>query len=70
MLEALPLKEDFEEAQPVYACLVALLSDAGSRSRIQLCLPRLLASLEEVQGPQEIRKLQGRKHTRAHVPPL
>ena len=54
MLEALPLKEDFEEAEPVYACLVGLLSDLGSRPRIQACQHRILAALEEVQGQPEV----------------
>jgi len=54
ILDALPLKEDFEEAQPVYACLSALLADSGTRGRLQSCLPRLLAALEEVQGQSEV----------------
>lgn len=54
MLDALPIKEDFEEAEPVYRCLLALLADAGLRPRIQSCFPRLLAVLEEVQGQAEV----------------
>jgi hypothetical protein len=54
MLDALPIKEDFEEAQPVYQCLLALLADTGLRPRIQSCFPRLLAALEEVHGQAEV----------------
>ncbi len=48
MLEALPIKEDFEEAAPVDPALTALATNAALASRVSHVRPQLMAALQEV----------------------
>ena len=48
MLEALPLKEDFEEAGPVYQTLTAVASNPSLAHRVSHVQPQLMAALQAV----------------------
>ena len=46
LLQCLPLKEDFEENDPVYSCIIELFSD--QHPLIRQYLPQLLAIFSQV----------------------
>lgn len=46
MLKALPLREDFEEAAPVYLTLVALASNSSLQQRVAHVRPQLMGALQ------------------------
>ena len=54
MLEALPLKEDFEEAVPVYQALTALATNPALAQRVAHVRPQLMAALEAVMHQKDI----------------
>lgn len=46
LLAGLPLKEDFEEAEPVYTCLLKMLDSPGLRGRVNSSLPGIVQALQ------------------------
>lgn len=54
MLEALPLKEDFEEAVPVYQALTAMAVTPSLQQRVAHVRPQLTAALDAVLHQDEI----------------
>lgn len=54
ILEALPIKEDFEEAAPVYQTLTALATNPTLASRVCHVRPQLMAALQAVLHQDEV----------------
>ena len=54
MLEALPLKEDFEEAAPVYQTLTALATNPALAPRVSHVRPQLMAALHAVLQQEDV----------------
>ena len=54
LLQALPLKEDFAEAEPVYKCLLQFMTNAGLSERLGQAQQLVVAALQNASSQKDI----------------